>query len=55
MKLLDSEISYMRDCKVFFIRFQAPEEARVRLLDAMKNRNKIRMDLSIENESPPSI
>ena len=55
MKLLDSEISYMRDSKVFFIRFQAPDEVREKLLDAMKNRRMIRMDLSIENGSPPSI
>lgn len=55
MKLEKCEIITWEYYSTFCIRFEAPDEVREKLLDAMKNRRKIRMDLSIENESPPSI
>ena len=55
MKLENCEIITWEYDSRFCIRFEAPDEVREKLLDAMKNRRKIRMDLSIENGSPPSI
>ena len=55
MKLENCEIITWEYYSTFCIRFNAPDEIREKLLDAMKNRKKIKMELSIENGSPPSI